>query len=190
MPTVLSDPSTTLYALVAVMVAVLGAVYVKTRKRGDLIRLVIGVAALAALFIIDRLVESPREEATRKMREMAAASKSKKTEDVFKHVSDSFEYNRMKKAQFEDMWKSLIARYPDFNGIDVDGLGRHDFEPVDDKKVKVGFDVWPTGYGLPEYRYYCTATFVKDPDGQFRMQTFELRKKRGDPSPIVPPQIQ
>lgn len=188
MPTVLSDPSTTLYALVAVMVAVLGAVYAKTRKRGDLIRLVIGVAALAALFIIDRLVESPREEATRKVGELVAATKAKKADDLAKNLSDSFSWNNMNKEQFIAWAKDVMAR-SEFNGIDVDGLGRHDFEPVDDKKVKIGFDVWPAGYGLPEWRPYCKATFVKDPDGQFRMQTFELTKKRGDPTPFTVPQV-
>jgi hypothetical protein len=188
MPTVLSDPSPILYVIFAIFVGVLAMVYLRSRKRGDLVRLIGAAAALVALFVIDRLVESPREESTRKMREIVTASKAKKVDDIAKHVSDSFRYNNMNKEQFKAIW-SRATGIAEFQGIDVDGLGHSDFEPVDENKVKIGFDVWPTGYGLPQYRYYCKATFVKDPDGQFRMQTFELYPKRGDDRPVVPEQL-
>jgi hypothetical protein len=188
MPTVLNDPSPALYIILAIVVVMLTALYLRSRKRGDLIRLVVGAAALAALFIIDRLVESPREEATRKMREIVVATQAKKGDDLFKNVSESFSWNGLNKVQFRQRWDG-VAAIPDFHGIDVDNLGRGDYEPIDDHKVKIGFDVWPRSYGLPEYRYYCRATFVKDPDGQFRMQTFDLFKKRGDEKPVVPEQI-
>jgi hypothetical protein len=188
MPTVLSDPSPTLYAVLAIFVAVLAAIWLRNRKRGDLIRLLAGASVLVAVVVIDKLVESPREETARKMREIVAATKEKKADDLMKHLSDSFDWNGMKKDQFKNMVKGVMGR-AEFNGVDIDGLTRGDFETIGENKVKIGFDAWPTGYGIAEYRYYCKATFVKDPDGQFRMQSFDLYKKRGDEKPVTPEQL-
>ena len=188
MPAVLSDPSPTLYAILAILVAALAANWLRNRKRGDLVRFLAGAAVLVAVVVIDKLVESPREETARNMREIVTATKEKKVDDLMKHLSDSFNWNGMKKDQFKEMVKGVMSR-SEFNGVDIDGLTRGDFETVDDNKVKIGFDAWPTGYGIPDYRYYCKATFVKDPDGQFRMQTFDLYKKRGDEKPVTPEQL-
>src|SRR4051812_33608597 len=100
MPTVLSDPAPILYVILAIVVGALAMVYARTRKRGDLYRLIGAAAVLLTLFIIDRLVESPREESTRKMREIVTASKAKKVDDIARHVSDSFSYNGMNKERF------------------------------------------------------------------------------------------
>ncbi len=179
MPTALSDPSSTLYAILVIVVAVLGFVAMRNRRRGEIIRLAIGLTALLALFAIDRLVESPREESTRKMLEIAAATRAKNLSAAFAHLSDSFSYNGMNKAQLSERAQALQGQTVlDWNGIDVVGFNRADVEPVDAGKIKIGFETYPTGYGLPEYRRYCWATFQKDPDGQYRMLTFDLYKKK------------
>jgi len=190
MPTFLSDPSISLYIILSVLVFVLIGIWINRRQQGDLIRLLAGVAVLVAVFLIDRFVESPREESTRKMQEIAAATKAKSADGVGQHISESFEYNGMNKAKLLDWVKSVYGN-SQFEGIDTSGYGRSEFEKIDDNKVIIVFEVWPTSYGLPEYRHFCKATFAKDPDGQFRMWTFSLYKdhpsKGGEP--VVPQQI-
>ena len=191
MPTILSDPSTTLYALLTIMVLVLGGLWFRSRKRGDLFRFLLGVAALVSLILIDYFVESPREEATRKMQEISSLTKQNKMDDAFKNISDAFSYNGKNKAWLRD--KARHAESQGVSGVDMTGFHRADFERLDDNKIKIGFEVWPSGYGLPQYRFFCWATFQKDPDGQFRMQTFDLYQKRPnhpDEKPIVPELLQ
>jgi hypothetical protein len=190
MPTFLSDPSISLYIVLSIVVFVLFGIWINRRQRGDLIRLLAGVAVLVALFLVDRFVESPREESTRKMQEIVTATKAKSADGVGKHISESFEYNKWNKARLLEWVKSVYGN-TQFEGIDTSGYGRSEFEKIDDNKVKIIFEVWPTSYGLPDYRHFCTATFVKDPDGQFRMQTFKLTKKHpsAGEEPVVPEQI-
>src|SRR5438046_2655014 len=92
MPTFLSDPSPTTYAIVAIMVAALAGIYLRSRKRKDLYPLIGGVAVLIAVIAIDRFIESPREAAMRKMQEMSAASANRKWDDAFRNISESFSY--------------------------------------------------------------------------------------------------
>jgi len=139
--------------------------------------------------VIDQFVESPREESTRKIKEMAAASKTGRAGigDIGKHMAESFAWNGMDKTQILGRFEAILAN-SNFAGVDVTGFSRADFMELDDKKVKIHFEVWPSGYGMPEYRYACWATFVKEPDGQFRMKTFDLYQGVDD-KPVIPPQL-
>jgi hypothetical protein len=193
MPTFLSDPSPTLYAILAIMVLALVALWFRGRKRGDLIRLTAGVAILAAVALIDYFVESPREESTRKTEEIRAATAAKNINDVAKHISESFSYQGKNKAWLLD--KARIAyQYPEFAGVGMSGFSRAEFKTIDSEKIQIGFEAWLNGFPLGNnFRFYVWATYVKDPDGQFRMQTFDLfegsKRPSVDQKPIVPDQL-
>ena len=70
MPTALSDPSLALYVILIVVAAVTGMMWSRNRSRSNRINFGIAAAALLALFLIDWFVESPREEAARRVQEI------------------------------------------------------------------------------------------------------------------------
>lgn len=187
MPTFLSDPPTKLYIALAFLTALLCAIWFLRQTRLKLIAASVALLVLLALFLCDKLFESPREEAMRKMIEMSAATKAKKLDDAFKHVSESFHYHELdKKGLYEKgKWAESMQAW---NGIDVSDFDRSDAKMLDDNRVQIGFELWPAGYGLPDYRFYAKATFIKDGDGQYRLQTLEFHKNRDPSSPIVYPE--
>jgi len=194
MPAALSDPSFTLCVILGIIVVLLGGVWLRKRTRGDMLRFACAAGAMLFLVLIDHFIESPREETTRKMRQIALATRAKKLDDAFTHVAESFEYEKITKPQLLE--KARQAEKLEFwQGIDVGDFHRADFEKIDDSKVKIGFYVKPAGgAGISaENTRYCWATFFKDADGQYRLKTFDLFPKRPNhpgEKPTVPSQLQ
>lgn len=170
MPTALSDPSTALYAVLGVAALVLGLLALRKQTRSAAINFAIPAAALLAVFLIDRFVESPREMAVRKIREMGAASRDKKVDDVLKHVSDSFKYRALDKKGLRD--RAQQAESMGFGGVSEYDLARSGFKEVDANTIEQGFRVKHNG--SPEIHLYVIGTFKKDPDGEWRLTTFKL----------------
>jgi hypothetical protein len=174
MPVFLSDPSPTAYAIVVMIVGVLAGIYLRSRKRKDLYPLIGGVAVLIAVFVIDRLVESPREEAMRRMQEMSAATANKKWDDVFKNISESFNYKgsgggQTDKKSLREKVRSIEAMLE--KGFVVFDFNRSDFKQIDDKNSEIGFRAQLKE--RPESVTYVKARFTKDPDGEWRMSGFD-----------------
>ena len=170
MPTALSDPSFTLYVILGILVVIFGSVALRRQRRTDVYNLLIPGALLIALFVIDRMVESPREVSVRKIQEMGTASRAKKYDDLFRHVSDSFKYRSLDKTGLRE--RARAAESVGFGGIAEYDLARSGFKEVDANTVEQGFRVKHTGQ--PEVHFYVVATFKKDPDGEWRLSTFKL----------------
>ena len=188
MPTFLSDPARTLLIILGFLAVILVVGWLQRRSRVALIAAIIAAVALIGVFLCDLFFESPREEATRKMREISTATKAKKLDDGFKHISESFTYQGLdKKALYEKgKWAQTFEVW---GGIEVEGFHRSDVKMLDENKVQIGFDAWASGPAslFKDYHYYCKATFQKEADGQFRLLTLELYKDRTpDAKPIVP----
>ena len=187
MPTFLSDPSTAVYAVLIVLAVAAAAMALASRRRPMVIVAILLALLVAAVFVIDRLVESPREEAERKIREMAAASQKKDWDGVLKHVSESFSYKgAVTKKGFRSLMGRIDASLP-FNGVDAWEFSRSEFKQIDAKKLEMGFAAQPTGN--PAFRKHCVAAFVLDADGQWRMAEFKLYdpiKRDGGPVEVIP----
>ena len=190
MPTALSDPSPTLYAFLVILVLVLAGVWYRKQKTGNLIRLIAAVVAILTVFLIDRFVESPREEASRKVQEMAKASQEKNWNGILEHISDSFVYkgpfgSKIDKKEFASKLKQTEA-IPEFKGFVILDMHRADYRIIDASNSQLGF-----GAKLKEYpdMWWIMATFIKDPDGQWRMSGFNRydavkTDQRSPPLPI------
>jgi hypothetical protein len=170
MPTFLSDPSTALYVVLAVAVLVTGVLLAKRQKRSDLINFAIPAAVLLAVFVIDQMFESPRETVARKLKEMESASQARKYDDLFKHVSDKFEYKSHDKKWLREKASQAEGYFPE--GVRIWNVNRANFKQVDDATIEQEFDVQPVGH--PEGRYQCVGVFKKEADGEWRMMTFRL----------------
>jgi hypothetical protein len=164
----LTDPSPTLYIILGTVVIILAALWARNRTRSNLIRLAIGVAFLLAVVLCDALVESPREQAVRKMKEMARATQEKRMDDAFRHISDSFNYNGMTKTALRARAR-WAEEQPGFAGVGVSSFERADAKQIDDKTVQIGFEAFAINAPVGEGRYYCLGTFKQESGGEYRL---------------------
>src|SRR5262245_49521741 len=121
MPTALSDPSPTLYIVLGVVAVILAALWVRKPSRGNLIQFAIGAVVLLLVFLIDTMVESPREQSVRKMQEMAAATQNRRMDEAFRHLSDSFNYNGITKSALREKARWAEGQ-SSFQGVSVTGF--------------------------------------------------------------------
>jgi hypothetical protein len=186
MPTALSDPSTTLYAILGVFSLVLGIVALRKQRRTDLINFAIPAVAFLALVIIDHLYESPREQIVVAVGEMEAGTQNKKLDDVFKHVSDKFQYKfqnvTMDKKGLQEKARQAES-ISSWEGIKVNALTRDRFRQLDVDTAEQRFDVQPLRLPGNEYRFECVATFKKEGEA-WRLAGFKLFK---DGQEVTPP---
>ena len=185
MPTVLSDPSPAFYVILVILVAVAVGIWFRFRDRGSLIRAGIAVGLLALLFACDWFVESPREEAVRKVQEMSAAITARNAAKFLTHVSDSFDYKNRKKSDSAEMVN--LAKQHNVTTA-VWEFNRDGYTQVSDTELDIVFDAKATGPGGEPFLRHFKVRFVKDPDGQWRVRTFTpyniAQKTQGSEDPI------
>jgi hypothetical protein len=181
MPTVLSDPSPTLYVILGAVVVIFGAIAARRQKRSDVINFAIPAVLLVVVYLIDRAVESPREQVVKAIQEMEAATQNKKHDEVFKHVSESFKYKTLDKKGLQEKAR-LVESLPNWEGIKVIRLDRKGFVQKDDNTIEQQFEVQPLRMPGTEYRYDCVATFKKE-NGLWRLVGFRLLKDGQEVSP-------
>jgi hypothetical protein len=170
MPTILSDPPLAVYAILGVIVLVLGVLAAKRQKKADGLTFLAGLAILLVWLLIDFMVDSPRESVAKTLKEMEAASQARKYDDLFKHVSETFQYKSLDKKGLRD--KATLAEQFFPEGVRIWNVNRGNFNQVDETTIEQEFDVQPVG--SPQFRYQCVGVFKKESDGQWRMTTFRL----------------
>jgi len=104
---------------------------------------------------------------------------------IFAHISDQFRWAGMSKESFRREVESRRSRG------DVTEVRMWDFaQPKfteDKKEATIEFMVKPIGsLNLKEVWYRCVATFVRDPDGKWRLKTFSLFKPQDNPATAPP----
>jgi len=170
MPTFLSDPATALYVVLAVAVLVTGVLAARRQRRTDVINFAIPAVALLALFVIDQVYESPRETVARTLKEMESASQGRKYDELFKHVSEKFQYKSLDKKGLREKANLAEGYFPE--GVRIWNVNRANFKQIDESTIEQEFDVQPVNH--PEGRYQCVGVFKKEADGEWRMVTFRL----------------
>ncbi len=170
MPTLLADPTTTMYVVLAAMVIVLGALAFRRQKKSDVITFSVAAVLLLVLFLIDQAFESPREKVVRSLKEMEAATHSNNYDEVFRHISDSFKYKALDKKGLRDKANLAEQYFP--AGLRIWNTTRSNFKEMADGTLEQEFDVQPVSN--PQLRYQCVGVFKKESDGEWRMTTFRL----------------
>ena len=174
MPTALSDPSTALYGVLLVATLVLGMIALRRQRRSDAINFAIPAAALLAVFLIDRFVESPRESIVRVLREIEAASQNKDYDNAFKHISDDFKYQSHDKKGLRERAQALQA-LSQVEGIKIPSADRRGFTQKDETTAEQVFEVMPLGVPGNTYRYEVVGTFKKEKE-QWRLVGVVFKK--------------
>jgi hypothetical protein len=167
----LLDSRLTVYLIGTIAAVILLALWFRNRRRGWLYGLGVVALLLGVFAVLDLTIDTPKRQIRRKLREMAAAVKKRDTKAIFAHVSDSFtsdDPEPVTKAQFERRVDDLLK-----NGV-VQDLVIWD-EKFPDDSGKVEFMAKPKGPGIPnEIGFRVRAVFVRDPDGQWRLKSFEV----------------
>jgi hypothetical protein len=183
----LIDPPLATYLLLGIVAIILFAAWRRTRKRGYLIALVINVALALLLGLVDYSFESDREQVLRKTAEAARAIEARNLDAFFRDVSEQFRYQNSDKAKFRSVvhqhfsagqpqsfkiWSVEIKQFPGQNGT-----------PPDEMMVQFYLKGSGTINGMTgEPQFTCKATFVRDPDKEWRLKTFHLFPLLGDSS--------
>jgi hypothetical protein len=188
MPSILSDPPAWLsWGLIIVAVLGLLAAFFLTpaadpkqadaKKRRSRQTILFAVSAVALLLWLglkatDYFFESDAEQIQRKLREMSEGVHERNSNKIFQHVSESFRYGSSDKAALRH------------RGEQAQETGQVTDIPIWDVNVQpipkgattatVIFRFKVNGNALRENQFLCRTQFVKDPDGQWRLQGFEV----------------
>lgn len=170
MPLFLSEPPIIALVTLGVMALILGGLWLRYRR----VVLLAGSGLLLVLLVVwvvlGLMFESPREESVRRVSDMADAVTEKNWAKFGENVSESFEAKGRKKADLKKVFDqggafNLRATAWDFALADPPRMT--------DTEVVIQFDGKATPpTGEPLLRHF-EATFVKDPDGKFRMKTYK-----------------
>lgn len=152
---------------------------------GGFIVLVLAFLAGGA-WLIDRLIETDREQIEQAVREMVEGVKTGDTERVFTHVSAKYQGPP---ASSKESFKTLARHYIEQGG--VTDIPMWDFqregEPAG-QTCTVSFLFKVKGGPLSsreDLHWRCRAVFVLDSDGRWRLQSFQLlNPASGDIMPL------
>ena len=174
MPNVFSDPPFLLYTILVIGFVIGGAAWYRLRSRKSRIAVAVLAVLLGALILIDRLVESPREESVRRVEAMAAAATARDPARFVEQLAKSFAYNGKTRVDVRNsgIW-NLIREYN--ARVAVWGLGKDDFQILSDTEIEFGFYAKGEAAGQPgAVLRYIRTRFVKEADGAYRMKAMKF----------------
>lgn len=173
MPTFLSDPVPSLYLILAAFVVVAAVLAARSQDRRSLIRVGIALVPLVVLYLCDKLVESPREEAVRRTLLIEKAADTADRDAFVAQVADQVEFKTaagtraLQKDEIRNhtFWNQLKAndvrvRMLDFSRDEVKNLGPD--------AVEIGF-VARGDVRDSTFPFYLRATYTRQADGQRRL---------------------
>jgi hypothetical protein len=179
----LFEGRTSVYVSLAAIALVMLLAWQQTRKRFCLIGLAAAVGLAGLYFLLDRLVETGREQVVRKVQEMAAGVRARDVNAIFNHVSERFSRGGADRTRFRDMVDGVLrARM-------VDEVEVWEFTFPEDFRATVSLPGQETpaetirfsfrakakgGMATENVGNPCEARFVRDPDGQWRLLDFQV----------------
>ena len=154
------------YLFLAVVALLFVALYWRTRKRYWIIPVAAMGLVLAAYFLMDRFVETRREQITRKLGEMASAVQRRDADTIFRHVAQDFRVGSLDRSAFRGYVESAFNR-------GVTSLRVWEFQFPDDTG-RVVFFAKPEAPALGATTHYLVrAEFVRE-GAEWRLRTFQI----------------
>jgi hypothetical protein len=185
---VIDDPSLLLFCLGA-LALLLGAAWWRSRKGAYAIGAGISAGLIALVLLLSAVLETDNKRIERAVEEMAAGVESHNIGRIFDHVAGTFQAGGLDREAFRRHVALVMARY------EIQGVHVWDYEAKEisrkEKSARVVFKA--KARGLEQHEglafYNCLATFVLEPDGQWRMASFQVfmptvDPMRGEPLPL------
>jgi hypothetical protein len=171
----LFEGRTSVYVVLAALAAFLLLVWWQTRRRWLLAGVVV-VAVLIGLYaLLDRAIETDREQIVRKVQEMAAAVNARDFKGLFKNISDNFRSPQGKdKQQFLNTVADYLQRGTVRN-VRVWDIVCEETPSREHSPAHVTFRAKAESGGR-ELLADCDATFDYDPEHGWRMRSLRLFK--------------
>src|SRR6202011_5814490 len=122
---------------------------------------------------LDYLIVTDYERMVLHINDMADSVAKKDSDRIFTHISDKFQLGSATKKDLR-RWVDDTIKKGDVTGLTVWDFQRGDISP--EKRVgKINFMVKGRGPQVDEGKFFsCVATFALEPDGEWRMTTFDL----------------
>lgn len=175
MPDWLFEGRTSVYVVLAALAGFLLLVWWQTRKRWLLAGVVV-VAALIGLYaLLDKAIETDREQIVRKVQEMAAAVNARNVDGLLANISDNF---RSPRGNDKQQLRDTIASYLRMGMVSNARVWDIEFPTTPSREhspAQVTFRAKAESGGR-EVLADCDATFDFDPEHGWRMRSLRLFK--------------
>jgi hypothetical protein len=170
----LFEGHTAVYVVLITLVVFLFVVWWQTRKRWWLLGVAVAAGSIGLYALLDRVVETDREQIVRKVQEMAAAVNARDLDALFANISDQFRSpgGRTKEALLDDIDSYLRSRTVE--KVKVWDIVCVERPSPDNSPVHVFFSA--KAEGLREMFADCDATFDFDPQRGWQLQSIRLLK--------------
>jgi hypothetical protein len=169
-------------------------------RRAYLIGFGVAAALLLLYFLLDRFVETDREEIQRKVEVMARNVQTGDVDAIFANVSRNFRVGSTNREGFRQFAESAIRSHRAEVVIVWDFEFPDDFKsPIQVREVLSPTEVRERNTEVAQFSFLvrcrgsfgevferCEARFIRDPDGQWRFFDFRLRNPV-DNSPVSVP---
>jgi len=173
MPVWLSDPSPTVYVFLTMIGVAAVWYWFRSSQTWRVTLTVLGILlAIIAVVVIDILVESPREEAVRKLQWMAASANAREWDRVFAEFAEQFRYHGSDRSQFRSLVVPNAERHQ--AQIQFKSFDRESVAMLGEGHWRLGFIAQVTSPSFEIVPYYVEAEFLREPDGQYRMLGFQV----------------
>jgi hypothetical protein len=194
MPTFLSDPPQLVYIVLGLALVVTGAIAAQKQDRKAILPFVAAFGLMLVVFLIDKFIESPREESVRRAQMMSVAADAKNPEAFIEHIAETFEYqgeeteprkikrDDLKNSHFWSMLRQLNVR------VVVWDFSRDDVKVIDENTVEIGFMAKGESGGKP-FPLYVRATFKRQSNGEFKLTSFRTFDPANHTKPLQIPQF-
>jgi hypothetical protein len=160
------------YWLLAVLAVIFLLAWWRTRKRNFLLAAVAVAVLAGTYFLLSTVYETPRAQVLRKLREMSDGVKAHDAQAIMKHVAADFRYH----GSDRDAFRGSVERA--LKGRQVDEVVIYDErfpDSADKDTLPVEFMVKPKAWWSENQPAYpVKAKFVREADGQWRLQWFAV----------------
>ncbi|HTU93529.1 MAG TPA: hypothetical protein VMF69_25845 [Gemmataceae bacterium] len=162
------------YVVLAALAVFLLLVWWQTRKRWFLVGVAVAVGLVGLYALLDKTVETDREQIVRKVQEMAAAANARDLDGLFDRISDNFHSPQGKdKQQLRDTFANylqmgIVSNVRVWDIVCVDRPSR------EHPPARVFFSA--KAESEHELLADCEATFDYDPDRGWRLRSIRLLK--------------
>jgi hypothetical protein len=167
----------TVYLLLATAGVLFAGLWWRDREPNWLMGAGAALLLIVVYFLLDRLVETGREQIPNNLQAMARGVKERRADDVLAHVSERFELEGLdKKAFAEAVREALKQRVVD--DLYLTAIEFEKWPPDEGQPARVSFNTTAKNVraygGQGDALVRCEAEFVRDPDGRWRMKGLKV----------------